>query len=669
MISKLAGGLGLYIGKLRSRNSDIQNFKGVGSGVIPVIKLFNDMMVYVNQLGIRKGSISITLDIWHKDILDFLEIKTNAGDERMKAHDIHPAVSIPDIFMKRLLNNEKWTLIDPYFARQYLTKKFYSSIYVDRIINVIRNYFKNEFDKDNIYIKIKEVDIRKVYTTSYMNEPYNYRIKYKFGIKIPYGIKLTEKNIYKLYDFEYISSNEVMNDERYGSSFINYELMNFISKVIYDTDKELIKSRVSTVKYIYVNIENDIESKIIKDIEIEIDIYTYGIGIEDFYGEKFEELYKEIENVLPDRYKSEINSFELWKKLLTVIFETGEPYIFFRDNANRLNPNKHIGIVYSSNLCMEIIQSMKPLRVRKENIYIHENDKNTIAKVIDGGLIPTCNLGAINLGNINIDDDNEIYNVLRTLVEALDNIISLSEYASSIPIKTNVYLRPIGIGVMNYHYCLVKHNIRWESEEHLEFTDKLFEKIAYYTIKSSMELAKEKERYYYFKGSDWEKGIWFGRSIDEIHKESKCKLDWKGLYEEVKRYGLRNGYLLALMPTGSTSLIIGATPSIDPIFDKFYKEENMSGILPQLPPEIDKYYWHYKSAYNIDQNWIIKAGAIRQKWIDQSQSLNIFINPLDIDGYKLSEIYINAWKEGLKTVYYCRSKSITDIEECESCSV
>ncbi|MGC8735102.1 MAG: ribonucleoside-diphosphate reductase subunit alpha, partial [bacterium] len=146
-----------------------------------------------------------------------------------------------------------------------------------------------------------------------------------------------------------------------------------------------------------------------------------------------------------------------------------------------------------------------------------------------------------------------------------------------------------------------------------------------------------------------------------------AKLDWLQLYEDIKQNGLLNGYLLAIMPTGSTSIITGATPSIDPIYDKFYKDENMHSILPQVPPEVDKYYWHYKSAFNIDQEWILKAAAVRQKWIDQGQSLNLFINPANIDGPTLSNLYIKAWELGLKTVYYLRSRSATDINECESC--
>jgi Ribonucleotide reductase, alpha subunit len=186
-----------------------------------------------------------------------------------------------------------------------------------------------------------------------------------------------------------------------------------------------------------------------------------------------------------------------------------------------------------------------------------------------------------------------------------------------------------------------------------------------------MELAKERGKYPLFDGSDWSKGIFFGRTPEEnqrLSEENGNNFDWLRLAEEVKRNGMRNAYLLAPMPTGSTSLLLGATPSIDPIFAKFYKEENMSGILPQVPPEVDKYFWHYKSAYNIDQEWIIRAAAERQKWIDQAQSLNLYIDPERIDGPTLSKLYTLAWELGLKTIYYCRSKSMTDIEECESCA-
>ncbi len=546
MISKFAGGLGVYVGKIRATGAPIRKFKGASSGVIPVIKLINDTMTYVDQLGMRKGSASITLDIWHKDILDFLEVKTNVGDERKKAHDIHPAVSIPDLFMKRLKNREDWTLIDPYYARNYITKKIY----------------------DHKYKEVKPLP---------------------------------------------------------GSHY-------------------------------FVGIKEDGTQEVLEPK-----------GLEDFYGEEFEKWYLELEQNLPDYAKKKVNSFELWKRLLTVAFETGEPYIFFRDEANRKNPNKHTGMVYSSNLCHEIIQTMSPSVHQKPKL---DPETGKIIYEKRAGDLPVCNLGSVNLGKVYTEE--EIKEVLPILVRMLDNVIEMNYYAIPDAEYTNKRYRAIGIGVSNYHYCLVKNGIKWESEEHLKFADKLFELIAFYTLKGSLELAKERGRYPLFEGSDWSKGILFGRSVDEIEQNSKengNNLPWRELAEEIKKHGLRNAYLLALMPTGSTSLILGATPSIDPIFARFYKEENMSGILPQVPPEVDKFFWHYKSAYTIDQEWSIRAAAVRQKWIDQAQSLNLFIDPQNIDGPKLSRLYELAWELGLKTIYYLRSKSIIDIEECEACSV
>lgn len=506
-ISKFAGGLGIYLGKIRAAGAPIRKFKGASSGVLPVVKILNDVMVYVDQLGMRKGSASITLDIWHRDIEDFLEVKTNVGDERKKAHDIHPAVSIPDIFMHRLISDDYWTLLDPYYCK---------------------------------------------------------------------------------------------------------------------------------------NVKGD-------------------KNLEDLYGEEFEKAYIELEKSVPPDGKKTIKAFELWKRLLSVIFETGEPYIFFRDTANRLNPNKHCGMVYSSNLCHEIVQNMSITKHIEHSL----EDGTILHKKIAGDVV-VCNLGSINLGKIYTNQD--IQRVMPLLVRMLDNVISINFYAIKEAEWTNRRYRAIGIGVSNYHYRLAKEGIAFESQEHLDFANKLFERIAYWAIKSSCELSKERGAYELFRGSDWERGIFFGRSAAENSAISKNGFDWEKLAAEVKEHGLRNGYLLALMPTGSTSLIVGATPSIDPIFSRFYKEENMSGILPQVPPEVDILYWHYKSAYHIDQNWVIRAGAVRQMWIDQAQSLNLFIDPDKIDGPALSNLYKLAWQLGLKTVYYCRSKSITDMEECESCA-
>ena len=513
-ISKFAGGLGIYVGKIRATGAPIRKFKGASSGVIPVVKVINDVMTYVDQLGMRKGSASITLDVWHKDILDFLEVKTNAGDERKKAHDIHPAVSIPDIFMKRVQEGGKWTLFDPYYTKN------------------------------------------------------------------------------------------------------------------------------------------------VKD----------GKNLEDFWGEEFEELYVKLENDpnLPPDAKKEVSAFELWKRMITVAFETGEPYVFFRDHANRLNPNKHCGMIYSSNLCFEIIQNMSPTKHTGKTL---NTETGEIVHTKQAGDTVVCNLGSVNLGKVHTEET--IKKVVPTLVRMLDNVIEMNFYAIPEAEYTNKKYRAIGIGVSNYHYCLVKNGINWESEEHLKFADKLFEQLAFYTVKGSVSLAKERGKYRVFEGSDWDRGVFFGRPLDEVLEDTKQNdnnLPWDKLHSEIKQYGMRNAYLLAFMPTGSTSLILGATPSTDPIFAKFYKEENMSGILPQVPPEIDKYFWHYKTAYTINQEWVIRAAAVRQKWIDQSQSLNLFVDPEQVDGPKLSRIYQLAWELGIKTIYYLRSRSVIDIEECESCA-
>jgi len=293
-ISKFAGGLGIYLGKIRATGAPIRKFKGASSGVLPVVKILNDVMIYVDQLGMRKGSASITLDIWHKDVLDFLEVKTNVGDERKKAHDIHPAISIPDLFMKRLKSRDKWTLFDPYYCKN------------------------------------------------------------------------------------------------------------------------------------------------VKD----------GKNLEDLYGEEFEKVYEKLERELPAYAKKEVPAFELWKRLLTVVFETGEPYIFFRDTANKLNPNKHCGMVYSSNLCHEIVQNMSTTQHIEDTLL----EDGTIVHKKKSGDVVVCNLGSINLGKVYTKEDME--RVVPVLVRMLDNVINMNYYAIKEAEYTNKRYRAIGIGVSNYHYFL-----------------------------------------------------------------------------------------------------------------------------------------------------------------------------------------------------------------------
>jgi len=657
-ISKYAGGLGVYVGKIRSTGSSIQNKKGTSSGIIPYVKLINDTMTYVDQLGMRKGSASVTLDVWHKDILDFLEVKTNAGDERKKAHDIHPAISIPDLFMKRVKNKEQWTLFDPYEARLYIANKL-----ITKALDTFRHQVQKtvELNDDKF---VSDIVIKRTKQSAFA---YDEIIDIEF---------VTERDLY-------VANIPDIVDKSFDPVFRRCQYI-----------------RIARNDFDIVSTENG-DNKQYRHI---IRLVVKYPGLEDFYGQEFENWYMELEQQLPEQAKRTVDAFELMKRIITVAFETGEPYIFFRDISNKLNPNKHIGVVYSSNLCHEIIQSMTVSKsLVSTDIYtdystIEQNcpnqftdTANNIGRIAytlntfvydtvrtnteayfeakEPGIIPVCNLASINLGKI--ESDRDLEHILTYLVRMLDNVIELNFYAFYEIARTNKLFRAIGIGVSNYHYWLVRNAIRWESQEHIQAANRLFEKIAYYTVKASNELAKERGKYPLFDGSDWSKGILFGKTKEQLIEETKKSgnnLDWDKLVDSVVKYGLRNGYLLALMPTGSTSLIVGSTPSIDPIFAKFYKEENMSGILPQVPPEIDKYFWHYKTAYTIDHKWTILAAAERQKWIDQAQSLNLFIDPNNIDGPTLLSWYMLAWEKGLKTIYYLRSKSAFDIDECESCS-
>jgi len=378
-----------------------------------------------------------------------------------------------------------------------------------------------------------------------------------------------------------------------------------------------------------------------------------GYEISDYFGEEFEKRYQEV--LADDRIeKTKVPAMTLMKAILKSSFETGLPYVFFRDTANKSNPNKHCGVVRSTNLCVEIIQNMSPTTVKRQVVL----DDGTISVEKDPGDLVVCNLSSLNLMKVHKEED--IQRVVPVQVRMLDNVIDLNFYPVQEAKVTNRKYRAIGVGTMNYHGLLANEGLVWESEEHLEYVDKLYEKISYHAINASADLAEEKGKYSMFKGSDWDKGEFFGgRDLGD-------RMDWDGLRAKVKEKGLRNGYLMAVAPTGSISLISGATAGIDPIFAKIERTEKTNGVIVSAVPNLnDSTYWLYKEAHKIDQNWVVKAAAQRQKWIDQSQSLNLFVTS-DAKARDLLGYYTNAWKEGCKTVYYMRSKAV-EVEECESC--
>lgn len=512
-VSKNGGGFGLYIGKVRSLNSDIRGFKNTSGGVIPWIRILNDTAIACNQLGLRAGSISVTLDIWHRDIWEFLNLKTNNGDERRKAHDIFPSVSIPDVFMRQLK---------------------------------------------------KETRVRDG----------------KFYLFCPHEIR----------------------------------------KVM-------------------------------------------GWSLEDFYDEEvgngeFTKRYWECVD-RPDIPKEEVNPMDIMKAIIKSDTETGTPFQFFRDTVNRMNPNKHVGMVYSSNLCHEIAQNMST-NGEVEQKFCKDRDGNEyIIEKRQSGDFVVCNLGSVNLGRVHTEET--IAEVVTVMVRMLDNVITINSLPVTEATLTNRRYRSIGIGSFGYHHALALNGIRWESEEHIEFADKIYELLNYYAIKASMELAKEKGAYQYFKGSDWHSSNYFKLRGYESDK-------WKELAELVSQNGMRNGYLIAIAPNGSSAQYGGSTQSIDPIYSRFYYDEKKNAVIPIVAPDLNpKTMWLYKEAYAIDQSWSIKACATRQRHIDQAQSFNLYITPETSAG-EILKMYVQIWESGVKTKYYMRSQSIeVDDSGCVAC--
>ena len=505
MVSKFGGGMGMYFGKVRAAGGNIRGFKGVAGGVIRWMKLVNDTAVAVDQLGMRQGAVAVYLDVWHKDLPEFLQLRTNNGDDRMKAHDIFPAVCYPDLFWRMAKEdlNQSWYLFCP---------------------------------------------------------------------------------------------NEIM-----------------------------------TIK---------------------------GYCLEDYYGEEWEKRYLDCVN--DSRLsKRSMSIKDIVRLVLRSAVETGTPFTFNRDAVNRANPNNHRGIIYCSNLCTEIAQNMSAIETVSTEIRTEDGDM-VVVKTVRPGDFVVCNLASLSLGHLPLEDEQQMKEKVATVVRALDNVIDLNFYPIPFAQITKHHYRSIGLGVSGYHHALAIRGIRWESEEHLSFMDKIFERINYAAIEASAELAKEKGRYDYFEGSDWQTGAYFT-------KRNYDSPAWKALAAKVAASGMRNAYLLAIAPTSSTSIIAGTTAGTDPVMKRFFLEEKKGAMLPRVAPSLsDKTFWLYKGAYLTDQQWSIRAAGVRQLHIDQAQSLNLYITN-EFTMRQVLNLYLLAWECGVKTVYYVRSKSL-EVEECESCA-
>ncbi len=551
LLSKFGGGIGWDWNLVRSMGGSIDGHKNAAGGIVPFLKITNDIAIAVDQLGTRKGAIAVYLEPWHMDVADFLDLKKNSGEERRRTHDLFPAVWLNDLFMQRVSEDEIWTLFDPCEAKE----------------------------------------------------------------------------------------------------------------------------------------------------------------LPALYGDAFKKRYEEYEND-PTVAKEKIRAKELWKKMLTELFETGNPFLCFKDSANRANPNDHTGTIRSSNLCTEIFQNTDPNHYRTKIVYedgsedifeetvqvevdsgiVKEAKKITALDTINGkkifivekdlseGKTAVCNLASINLSKINTKEDIE--RVVPIAVRMLDNVIDLNFYPHAKVKRTNLKSRSIGLGVMGEAQMLAEQQIRWGEYEHFAKIDEIMEAISYNTIRSSANLSIEKGKYPEFDGSKWSKGVF---PIDIANNEAKKLVDrgglfgytynWEELRQYVKKNGMRNGYLMAIAPTSSISILVGTTQAIEPIYKRKWFEENLSGMIPVVAPKLSLETWsYYTPAYDLDQKLLIKAGAIRQKWIDQGQSLNIFMTLDKASGKYLNELYMLGWKLGIKSTYYLRSESpqnkidVADRTlECEGC--
>ncbi len=432
--------------------------------------------------------------------------------------------------------------------------------------------------------------------------------------------------------------------------------------------------------------------------------------LSELHGDEFKKRYEEYENdesITKDRIKAK----DLWKKILTSYFESGSPFLCFKDNANRANPNAHVGHIRSSNLCTEIFQNTNPnhykIRLEFEDGTIETYEEGDIV-LVDGGQekkankvtaldsingkkvfivekekidgdTAVCNLASVNLSRIFTKEDIE--RVVPIAVRMLDNVIDLNFYPLRKVKATNLKSRSIGLGVMGESQMLAEQKLVWGSEDHFKKIDTIMEAISYNAIKSSSELAVEKGTYPTFDGSNWSKGIMphdhAPQAVNALVDKDlfDAGYDWDALREQVKANGMRNGYLMAIAPTSSISILVGTTQAIEPVYKRKWFEENLSGLIPVVVPNLSPETWvYYTPAYEVDQIDIIKAAAVRQKWIDQGQSTNIFMSLEKASGKYLHEIYTTAWKLGLKSTYYLRSQSpeaSNDVEdrsmECAGC--
>jgi ribonucleotide reductase alpha subunit len=356
---------------------------------------------------------------------------------------------------------------------------------------------------------------------------------------------------------------------------------------------------------------------------------------------------------------------EKWETQISTVEYIGREPVYDLTSDSESHTVVFDGIVTGN--CMEILQNTSPAKYQVQRDFIEKNEK------VGEGETAVCNLASINLSKIHKREDIE--RVVPVAIRMLDNVIDLNFYPIEATKYTNLKNRAIGLGVMGEAQMLAENLIEFGTDRHLEMIDEVMENVSYNAIRSSSKLAVEKGAYPNYNGSLWSKGIF---PIDTAHSEAKkltkreLSCDWDKLRKEVAESGMRNGYLMAIAPTSSISILSGTTQAVEPVYKRKWFEENLSGMIPVTAPNLNSETWfYYKPVYEVDQVDLVRAGAVRQKWLDQAQSLNIFINPDTVTGGRLHKIYMTAWSLGVKTTYYLRSKSpeTESIDRSDECLV
>lgn len=408
-------------------------------------------------------------------------------------------------------------------------------------------------------------------------------------------------------------------------------------------------------------VEKNLEWTLLDPYEIRM---KYGVELCELYGKEFEKKYLEIEKDRDITLKKVVKARELFKEIMKTQIETGMPYIFFKDRANLMNHNNHVGMIGNGNLCMESFSNFSPSRDFKESI-----DENSGVRKVNLGEVHTCNLVSLNLAEI---EREELGKNVSIAVRILDNTIDLTKTPIKESDKHNKKYRAIGVGTMGLADYLAREYMIYEDS--LSEIDELFEEIALYSLKASTLLAKERGSYSMFKGSQWDKGVFFQKDENWYLENSKYSQKWKEVFELVRENGIRNGELTAVAPNTSTSLLMGSTASVNPTFSRFYIEKNQKGAVPRVVKYLKDRSWFYPEFKNVDPQTYVKIMGIIGKWTTQGVSMElIFDLNKNIRAKDIYDTLMTAWKEGCKSVYYIRTiQKSTNImnekEECESCS-